>query len=476
MRRPSLSLVLAAAAMAFSGAAFAQTAPAPSQKPPTPGVADSVPKIAGTVAPQGEPPFFPPLEPQTGVAADKTPSVHAPGASGAPKAAVKAAPQEFKPVEFGKLVVQLQVGDAFFLEQQGPACFTSKTLTYSGGVSDYKLPGLKEAFDDEFTSAGLKVAGDPRNLFESTGGAAEYVIAGIASEFHQEVCSPNPLGDAAIQQKGKMHLAVDWQVYSTLERKVVLTVHTSADYAIDAPVSGGGNIMANKVFGLNARQLAASDELRALLAGKPLAEGELIKPKSETPIYLDGALSAQARGVDAEIGSVVVVRSPIGLGSGFLVSKDGYILTAAHVVRDATSVKIRWSDKEETAGQVVRISKGRDVALIKTDPRGRDPLALRRDAPPPGATVFAIGAPYGQELQGTVMRGVLSATRVIQGYSFIQSDVAVNHGNSGGPLLDEQGRVIGICDAGITANQAQQGLNFFVPVGDALDFLSLQPR
>jgi serine protease Do len=360
--------------------------------------------------------------------------------------------------------------------QSGPACATGKTLTYPGGVSDYKLPGAKEAFHDELVRTGLAVAGDPNDLFDTGATSADYVISGIATQFREEVCSPNPNGDAATIQKGRMHLAVEWQLYSRLEKQVLATVTTSADYQIDDAVSGGGNVMGIRVFELNLRQLAASPELRRVLAGRPLAADELVRPEPQPPIYLQGALSAQPHGVQAAAGSVVLVRRGAGEGSGFLVSRDGYIVTAAHVVGDETEVKVRWPDHQETDGHVVRSSRGRDVALIKTDPRGREPLPLSTAPLQPGQTVYAIGALLGEQNQGTVTRGIVSAARTIHGYSFIQSDVNVGPGDSGGPLLDEQGRVTGVTVSSIRIQEANQGINYFVPAADVLSFLSLEPR
>jgi S1-C subfamily serine protease len=176
------------------------------------------------------------------------------------------------------------------------------------------------------------------------------------------------------------------------------------------------------------------------------------------------------------VGAVVLVLSGAGHGSGFLVSSDGYVMTAEHVVGSDKYVKIRWSDGLEGLGEVVRTDKRRDAALIKTDPRGRQPLALRRESPQPGDTVFAIGAPIDPKLQSTVTRGVVSANRILNGFSFIQSDVTVDPGNSGGPLLDEQGRVLGFTDKGLRSPDAPTGLNFFVPIDDALRFLSAEPQ
>jgi S1-C subfamily serine protease len=143
------------------------------------------------------------------------------------------------------------------------------------------------------------------------------------------------------------------------------------------------------------------------------------------------------------------------------------------VIEGDRHVRVRWSDGFETAGEVIRSHKGRDVALIKTDPRDRSPLPVRTIAPQPGETVLAIGAPLDKQLQGTVTRGVMSANRVLFGYNFIQSDVMVSPGNSGGPLVDEKGLVIGLTDIGLRPEGVPAGLNFFIPIKEALEFLAL---
>jgi S1-C subfamily serine protease len=173
--------------------------------------------------------------------------------------------------------------------------------------------------------------------------------------------------------------------------------------------------------------------------------------------------------------SVAIVFAADGSGSGFLVSKDGYVLTNHHVVGGAKYVKLKWSNGEETLGEVIRSDRRRDVALVKTDAKGRAPLALRGGAPQLGDPVFAIGTPLDDKLQNTLTKGIVSANRVYEGQPFIQSDVAVTHGNSGGPLLDEKGRVLGLTVSGRAPDGAPVGLNFFIPIDDALRALALKP-
>jgi S1-C subfamily serine protease len=172
--------------------------------------------------------------------------------------------------------------------------------------------------------------------------------------------------------------------------------------------------------------------------------------------------------------SVAIVFAADGSGSGFLVSRDGYVLTNHHVVGGAKYVKLKWSTGEETLGEVIRSDRRRDVALIKTDAKDRAPLALRTGSAQPGDPVFAIGTPLDDKLQNTLTKGIVSANRVYDGLPFIQSDVAVTHGNSGGPLLDEQGRVLGLTVSGRAPDGAPVGLNFFIPIDDALKALALK--
>jgi serine protease Do len=173
---------------------------------------------------------------------------------------------------------------------------------------------------------------------------------------------------------------------------------------------------------------------------------------------------------------VVAILNSAGSGSGILVSSDGCILTNAHVVGDDKDVRVRWSDGLETLAHVERVSKNRDVAIIKTNPRDRSPLALKRGPVTPGERVYAIGAPNGMKYQGTVSSGVISADRVFDGLRYIQSDTAISPGSSGGALLDEQGAVIGVTVAFVKNGGLPAGLNLFIPIGDAMDFLALEQK
>ncbi len=171
-----------------------------------------------------------------------------------------------------------------------------------------------------------------------------------------------------------------------------------------------------------------------------------------------------------------------GLGSGFIVSPDGTIITNAHVVSNATRVTVKLTDKREFEAKVVGIDAPSDVAVIKINADKLPVVTIdKADDVKPGEWVVAIGSPYGFE--NSVTSGIVSATaRTLPGSSyvpFIQTDVAVNPGNSGGPLFNMKGEVVGINAQIYSRSGGYQGLSFAIPINVALhvkDELQLHGR
>lgn len=161
-----------------------------------------------------------------------------------------------------------------------------------------------------------------------------------------------------------------------------------------------------------------------------------------------------------------------GMGSGFIVRADGVVMTNAHVVNGATEVTVKLQDRREFTAKVIGVDKLSDTAILKIE--GANLPAVRIGNPNTtrvGEWVMAIGSPFGFE--NTVTAGIVSAkARSLpeEGYvPFIQTDVAVNPGNSGGPLLNTQGEVIGINSQIYTSSGGYQGLSFAIPIDVALE-------
>jgi len=171
-----------------------------------------------------------------------------------------------------------------------------------------------------------------------------------------------------------------------------------------------------------------------------------------------------------------------GVGSGVILTADGYILTNRHVVKSSQSLTVALNDGTEYPAQIVKIADDNDLALIKIDATGLKAATLGdSDAIEVGQTAIAIGSPLGTFTE-TVTKGIISATgrsitvqdeqtgQPVRLHDLLQTDAAINPGNSGGPLLDASGAVVGINTA-IAGNA--EGLGFAIPIKAAADLIAI---
>jgi serine protease Do len=165
----------------------------------------------------------------------------------------------------------------------------------------------------------------------------------------------------------------------------------------------------------------------------------------------------------------------LGLGSGFIVSQDGYVLTNAHVVAGDAEVTVRLADaKREFKARVIGADERTDIALLKIEATGLPTVKLgKSEKLQPGEWVAAIGSPFGFE--NTITAGIVSATgRSLPAETyvpFIQTDVAVNPGNSGGPLMNLAGEVVGVNSMIYSQTGGYMGVSFAIPIEVALDVM-----
>jgi len=196
--------------------------------------------------------------------------------------------------------------------------------------------------------------------------------------------------------------------------------------------------------------------------------GAPIQLAAVTP--LTGQIVDNMKGV---LPGVVEIRPKNGIGSGFVIDAEaGLILTNYHVVRTATTVTVVFGENEEVVGTVLRRDQARDVALIKVQKKNIVALPIRLSEVIPAEKAYAIGSPFG--MTRTVSEGIISSFRKLEGKDFIQATPAISPGNSGGPLLDGSGNVIGISVLIITPGIGTD-FRFFIPIGAALSTLNIKP-
>ena len=159
---------------------------------------------------------------------------------------------------------------------------------------------------------------------------------------------------------------------------------------------------------------------------------------------------------------------PRGVGSGFILTSDGFVMTNAHVVEGADEVIVTLTDKREFKAKIIGADKRSDVAVVKIEATGLPAVKIGDiNRLKVGEWVIAIGSPFG--LENTVTAGIVSAKQRDTGdyLPFIQTDVAINPGNSGGPLINMRGEVVGINSQIYSRSGGFQGISFAIPIDEA---------
>ncbi len=239
----------------------------------------------------------------------------------------------------------------------------------------------------------------------------------------------------------------------------------------------GTALLVGAVAVVGTGMLATGNQVGALLAPLAAAGGPAEPDKAAAAIPpSDEPLADTASRL---LPSVVQIEAGGAVGSGFVAADGGLILTASHVVGGSDSVTLRLSDGTSVSGVVVAVDKSVDTAVIRAEESaatGLKPLALGALADVQvGEMTIAVGSPFG--LSQTVTTGIVSAlgrtvpTPMGELHDLIQTDAAINSGNSGGPLADREGRAIGINTAIASASGGSDGIGFAVPIDQASQIL-----
>ena len=335
------------------------------------------------------------------------------------------------------------------------------------------MRGFGNSFRQEFEAAHYQMIGEDVALFGPQQNDAKYQVGAVVKDIKLDSCYSNP----GANPSATASISVEWQFYDPLERKVVYRA-TSAGNAKLGTTPDGENKAVNAAFVDAVHTLLTTQQLHDFLnpvslpgaaqnAALPAAPLFKLKPiPASTARFQEHATDVRAH--------VATVFSNDGTGSGFFVN-DGYLITNNHVVDGAKFVKVKLLTGREVVGEVVATDAHRDVALVKTEAIGLKGLPVRVTEAGIGSQVFVIGSPLGVANEGTVTSGIISTYRVEKEQRIIQSDAAVTHGNSGGPMVDDTGNVIGITVYGRIGGNGQDvaGLNFFIPITDALDKLGI---
>lgn len=408
------------------------------------------------------------------------------------------------PIMFTSLRVRLPMGSEigvlrnecnFFYHKAGKQVLGQ--MIHQGEIDDVFVQTMESAGYDTVG----QLSADFEEEYEVDILRSEYKISGKIIEADIDACSEQDnllfmRGSAGY--RGKLYVKIEWAVYDNLNRSVAYRTVTQG-YADRRKANIDGlTLIMNEAFAMAAHNLGADKNFHDLVffgkkpqvslspqASQP-ERARLFDPREEVvidnpPLHTISITQTIEHG--RHVG--VLVQAGVSHGSGFFITQQGHILTNAHVVGNAQRVRIDTADKgEHFTAEVLRIDRARDVALLKAEslPKGFTPvtLPLRTQWPRISEDIYALGAPSNRRMQDTLSKGIVSAHRKnfkVFGakMDFIQGDVQTIGGNSGGPLLDAHGNIVGLCVAGMyqLSGESDSGLNLFIPIGDALEHLDI---
>ena len=351
--------------------------------------------------------------------------------------AVMAAEPTYEPLTFTRLMIE--TGDEELLG-----------ITGEGLRLD-----MLEILRDE--GLNVKGGGDERVLFDrDNSDEARFLLGGAIEELRIDE------GPKLIS----VELAISWQLFDTVEDGVVYTATTRGFLQYDKAEVSSDRI-GKDLLEATVKRLTARERFLLVLQGQQ-AESAV---QRDEPVTLQACPDAPG-GVEGTLAATWVIRQGSSGGSAVMLSPDGYLLTAAHVVTPGARLTARSQDGEPVPATLLLRDSVQDVALLRIEGEGLACL------PPVGAELkqgdplLVAGAPLGDVLDFSVSRGIVSGFREFNGRRYVQTDTSINPGNSGGPMVDEEGQLVGIASWKLSG-EGLEGLGFGVPVEVALDTLQI---
>ena len=337
---------------------------------------------------------------------------------------------------------------------------------YTPGV-DLESPQFVNAINAVINEFGYKTAGGGNTIFKEKQGKTQLILAGEITHITKETKGTSGF---------KVAVMVKWSVFDVDKEKVIYELSTGGYSDSQKPGKFEDELilaLKDAVIGL-----IDSDDFVKIADnnGNPVAvDNEVVSEALILPKVPTSNSTDYAQIVKNSINSVVTVKTEFGHGSGFIISSDGYALTNNHVVEDAENIEVIFNNKLTLPAEIIKTDKNRDVTLLKIVGGGYNPLPLNTSdkAAEIGSEVIAIGTPEDIKLGQSVTKGIISGYRNLDDKNYIQTDVSINSGNSGGALLNTKGEVIGIVVAKITGSNVE-GLGFAIPIDEAVKGLNIE--
>jgi serine protease Do len=334
---------------------------------------------------------------------------------------------------------------------------------------------FKEVAERSLENHGYKIIEE--DLFQtSTSAKARFQIGGIINNFYAEYKYSGGggcMGPGTSRGSSKINLDAEFQLYDSVKDKVVLKVAKTGYFENTKDIDSIEKLI---VFAYEDAFLRFMAEPQFVETVSGQKEQTQAPADNKAPLRVgfsqNGPTTTMPGSISKLFGGVVTIKAGVTHGSGVLISEDGYILTAAHVVSGLITVGVEMENGKQVEGKVIRVNRNNDSAIVKITIRNVQAIPINFVNPPIGSEVYIIGTPVDKTLSYTVTKGIVSGYREKDGVKYIQTDSAVSPGNSGGPMLDGNGRIIGIVSSKIIGGGVEN-IGFAIPVQVALTSLNI---
>lgn len=341
---------------------------------------------------------------------------------------------------------------------------------------NFAIPFARALEENGYSSSNMK---KKRFALQESGGV-DLSVAAVITDIKLDYCGTANTKSLDGYTQNSSYLDVQWEVFDNLSRKVIYRTRSEGvdSNIYNAPRQKGTAVSLSAAFFQSVEGLLSKKEFVNILSQDHVSSVKSVNQKqnlTDLKVSYGDASSTFVKRVAAIKKTSATIRTSSGHGSGFVISSNGYVLTNYHVVGKSRQVLVIVDGKEIYAS-VALSDPDRDVALLKLITDNHVPfLNLDRKEAGLGEPIYVVGTPLDEKLDFSISRGIVSADRILDGKRFYQTDAAVNPGNSGGPVFNEHGNVIGITVAGhFTRDGGSQNINYIIPIADALDSLNIR--
>lgn len=272
---------------------------------------------------------------------------------------------------------------------------------------------------------------------------------------------------------GPCFLECEWQVFdlSDLENPIKTFTITTNYYR----TSNNYELLLHEMIALSERELLEEESLHNLISTSEQNYLEKSKGKViEIPLTQSRLYTNTSEMLKETVNSIVTVETEGKFGSGVFVTDNGYLITNYHVIEGKKPIFIKIDKDKKVKAELIKSNKDFDLALLKIEVQNIKGLSFfNSNKTNLGDEVYAIGTPLDKKLVQTITKGIISGYRELNGVNFIQSDVSINSGNSGGPMLNTKGEIIGINTLKADGKNIS-GIGFSIPSNVVLEMLNIK--